>query len=269
MRFFFGGGLKTYYKRHLPHYQPEDATFHVVFRLAGSLPYHVVEELREERDRLRDLLQTGVRNEELASLLRKEEWGYFRRFDALLNGTSTGPHWLRKPEIAEIVKEAMHYRDQKFYDLIAFSIMPNHVHMIVENIRSTAFVRRVADPTKTNLSRRDAIAVRRADSGHEGRGSFVRRVADPTKANLSRRDSVPSNGLTDVLASLKKYTALRANRALHRTGPFWQSESYDHVIRTDAELERTIWYVLQNPVNANLVESREQWPWNYCKWNPE
>ena len=220
-----------FYKRHLPHYQPEDATFHVVFRLAGSLPRHAVEQLREEQKRLGELLERGVRNQGLFELFRKKRWGYFRHFNTLLNGTSTGPHWLRQYEIAEIVKETMHYRDSRVYDLIAYSIMPNHVHMIVEN---------------------------------------VRRGADTTKGSTSRRDSVPSNGaLTYILASLKKYTALRANRVLHRSGAFWQDESYDHVIRDDAELERTIWYLLQNPVSANLVVSWEQWPWNYCKWSPE
>lgn len=41
---------KTYYRRHLPHYQPENATYHVVFRLAGSLPATVIESLRLERE---------------------------------------------------------------------------------------------------------------------------------------------------------------------------------------------------------------------------
>ncbi len=42
-------------------------------------------------------------------------------------------------------------------------------------------------------------------------------------------------------------------------------ESYDHVIRTADELERTIQYVLNNPVKAGLVASWEEWPWSYIK----
>ena len=76
---------------------------------------------------------------------------------------------------------------------------------------------------------------------------------------------VPSYILADMFGSLKKYTARRANRILSRRGAFWQDESYDHVIRDDNELERAISYVLNNPVNASLVQSWEQWPWTYVK----
>jgi REP element-mobilizing transposase RayT len=81
--------------------------------------------------------------------------------------------------------------------------------------------------------------------------ALVGRVADPTKAG---RDNVPSYIVTNIFSSLKKYTALRANRLLHRRGSFWQDESYDHVIRDD-ELERVVWYVLSNPEKAGLVQS--------------
>ena len=67
------------------------------------------------------------------------------------------------------------------------------------------------------------------------------------------------------MGSLKKHTALEANKVLHRTGAFWQHESYDHVIRDSKELERMIWYVLYNPVKAGLTDSWEKWRWTYCK----
>ncbi len=71
--------------------------------------------------------------------------------------------------------------------------------------------------------------------------------------------------VTDIFGSIKKYTARRINKILHRSGPFWMDESYDHVIRTADELERTIQYVLNNPVKAGLVASWEEWPWSYIK----
>ena len=95
---------------------------------------------------------------------------------------------------------------------------------------------------------------------------LVGRVADPTKSNpVSGRDSVPSYIVTDILASLKKFTALKSNKILNRTGAFWQDESYDRVIRDDDELERMIWYVLSNPEKAGLVQSWKDWPWLYYK----
>jgi REP element-mobilizing transposase RayT len=207
-------GEKTYYHRHLPHYQPEFATFHIVYRLAGSLPRHVLEELRHEKELLK--LNDNVTNKKCPQPSRL----YFERFDALLGETSSGPIWLKEFDIAIIVKDAIHFRDNKLYNLIAYCIMPNHVHMLFELISNTNKNFRVGDSTYM---------------------------------------------ITKILASLKKYTALRANRILKRSGAFWQHESYDHVIRDSDELERTIWYILYNPVKAGLVKHPDNWKWSYCK----
>jgi REP element-mobilizing transposase RayT len=135
---------------------------------------------------------------------------YFAQFDAALDAAVTGPRWLAEPEIARLVVEAAHHRDGKQYDLLAFCVIPNHVHMVL------------------SVERNDISLYR-------------------------------------ILQSLKRYTAREANRVLGRHGPFWQHESYDHVIRDAAELDQTIWYVLYNPVKAGLSDAWEAWPWTYCK----
>lgn len=71
--------------------------------------------------------------------------------------------------------------------------------------------------------------------------------------------------MSDVLENLKWYTALRCNEALGMGGAFWQHESYDHVVRDSEELERIVWYVLNNPVKAGLVKSWGEWRWAYCR----
>jgi putative transposase len=38
--------------------------------------------------------------------------------------------WLRDPRIAGLVSESLHHRDSQVYDLDAFCIMPNHVHLV-------------------------------------------------------------------------------------------------------------------------------------------
>ena len=68
-----------------------------------------------------------------------------------------------------------------------------------------------------------------------------------------------------ILQSLKRHTARRANEILDRRGSFWQAESYDHVARDSAELERIVQYVIDNPVKAGLVSEWESWPWTYCR----
>ena len=43
--------ISTYYQRKLPHWHPEGAMFFITFRLANSLPLHIIQELKEERER--------------------------------------------------------------------------------------------------------------------------------------------------------------------------------------------------------------------------
>ncbi len=58
--------------------------------------------------------------------------------------------------------------------------------------------------------------------------------------------------LKDILHSWKRFSARKINAALHRQGGLWQSESHDHIVRDDAELERIEHYICQNPVKAGL-----------------
>ncbi len=82
----------------------------VTFRLAGSLP--------ESRAFPPERLSGGEA---------------FVAMDRLLDHARTGPLYLKLPEIASMVMQAILDGDAKFgrYDLHAFVIMPNHVHMLV------------------------------------------------------------------------------------------------------------------------------------------
>ncbi len=122
---------KTYYRRRLPHYQPEDATFFVTFRLHGSLPAEVMHKLVQEKESAEKFLASSTSGTRNRGRFEDHRQAYFERFEALLDSGSSGPHWLRDDHIASIVAEAIHYRDKKQYDLLAFCIMPNHVHMVV------------------------------------------------------------------------------------------------------------------------------------------
>lgn len=61
-----------------------------------------------------------------------EERRYFGKWDAFLDRAEFDPHWLAQAEIADIVKEGLHHRDGKVFDLHAFCIMSNHVHVVFE-----------------------------------------------------------------------------------------------------------------------------------------
>ncbi|MCW5980102.1 MAG: transposase, partial [Bryobacteraceae bacterium] len=64
----------------------------------------------------------------------------------------------------------------------------------------------------------------------------------------------PQVSVSRLLGSLKGATAKQANLLLRRTGkPFWQDESYDHLVRNEGEFERIWRYIENNPVSACLA----------------
>jgi REP element-mobilizing transposase RayT len=102
-----------YYERNLPHWHPEGRAIFLTWRLYGSLPEHIIVQLRNAEDR------SG----------RK-----FVRADRFLDKASFGPLWLRNPEIAGEVESCIlrGARELQQYTLVAYVIMPNHVHLLIE-----------------------------------------------------------------------------------------------------------------------------------------
>ncbi len=71
----------------------------------------------------------------------------------------------------------------------------------------------------------------------------------------------PEVPLRRIMNGIKGVTAQAANHILGRTGqPFWQDESFDHWVRSEAEFQRIWSYIERNPVTAGLVERPEDWP---------
>jgi REP element-mobilizing transposase RayT len=66
--------------------------------------------------------------------------------------------------------------------------------------------------------------------------------------------------LSKITKWLNGVSARRANLILGRTGmSFWQDESFDHWVRSAAELQKIAQYIETNPVSANLVNEPESW----------
>jgi putative transposase len=58
---------------------------------------------------------------------------------------------------------------------------------------------------------------------------------------------------------IQSYTATMCNRVRGETGVYWQSETFDHWVRDEAEAFRIIEYIEHNPVKAGLAEQPEDW----------
>lgn len=126
--------------------------------------------------------------------------------DGLLDRARSGPRYLAEIAVARAVVQAIRDGAAKLnrYDLHAFVVMPNHVHLLVT----------------------------------------------PHLANAR------------WLGPLKGFTASSANQLLRRKGPFWQDESYDHLVRSAEEFRKIVAYIEHNPVAAGLVNVAEDYPWS-------
>jgi len=230
---------KEAYGRNLPHIQPPAATLFVTFRLAGSIPRSVMDEwLREKREitaaqsRRAALGQPSETGDQLAFQRR-----WFREFEPLLHAGETGPLWLSEPRIAELVREALHYRDGKVYRLDAFCIMPNHVHIVFAPMLSERQAREMAIGAWREKRASFESEQPRSLVGHEGneadgdsttqsdilagRGRNDVHGEQPTQPDRLRYQGV----LSVIMLSLKGYTARKCNIELDRSGGFWQHES--------------------------------------------
>jgi REP element-mobilizing transposase RayT len=103
----------TFYRRRLPHWLPDDCPVFVTWRLRNSLP--------EKSSISVAGAQPKIIGEE------------FQRIDQRLDHVSTGPLWLEDPRIASMVAASFEFgaHTQERYDLHAFVVMPNHVHLLI------------------------------------------------------------------------------------------------------------------------------------------
>lgn len=127
-----------FYERNLPHWQPDKAEFFITFRLVGSLPKSAIEKIKFNKklldQKLSEQNKSTARSDSLSDL-RKYYQSTFQKYEKQLDGGKRGPTWLANPDIAQIVKEAIHFRDHKVYNLYAYCIMPNHVHMVLKMLK--------------------------------------------------------------------------------------------------------------------------------------
>ncbi|MEM8739802.1 MAG: class I tRNA ligase family protein, partial [Planctomycetota bacterium] len=69
-----------------------------------------------------------------------------------------------------------------------------------------------------------------------------------------RKDDGTPYTLSELLHSIKSYSANQINQLRGETGRVWQDESFDRIVRDDQEFEEKFDYICNNPVKAGLVE---------------
>lgn len=118
------------YRRKLPHIQPVNATYFVTYRLANSIPKSTLIELQIKKENFERQLQSIKSPVEREKLKNEFHKIYFKNYDDILDKIQSGPSWLNDPGIALIVSKSIKHYDGRGYDLLAYTIMPNHVHQV-------------------------------------------------------------------------------------------------------------------------------------------
>lgn len=114
---------------HLPNLKRAGSVYFVTFRLADSLPSEIIKQLKHEREAL---LQQALAAKRPLTWQEEQQlfaW-YSDRVESFLDAGS-GECWLRQPELARLVADAIKFFDGDRYDLHAWVVMPNHAHVVV------------------------------------------------------------------------------------------------------------------------------------------
>ena len=109
-----------FYRRRLPHWFPDDATVFVTWRLAGSVPP--------------GMARVGQTIAVCGLPTQVAPHATFLQHDTHLDRSDFGPVWLGDPRVASMLTAALQHGEtaRQFYNLHAWVIMPNHVHVVLE-----------------------------------------------------------------------------------------------------------------------------------------
>lgn len=104
------------HRRNLPHRYPPGTTLFLTWRLFGSLPHRVA-----------PAPEIADQNAGKVFLVQDRE----------LDRAAVGPLWLKNRRVAQLMAEALQKGagDYRLYELFAWVVMPNHVHVVWKPFR--------------------------------------------------------------------------------------------------------------------------------------
>ena len=123
---------QSFTRRRLPHWDVPDAAYFLTTCLEGSIPAQGRLDLERHRDELAhrprpELVTPGDWQRRLWKLrfARRETW----------LDTQAAVRHLADPRLAQVVVDSLYWYSGKHYDLLAFAIMPSHVHWVFQPLR--------------------------------------------------------------------------------------------------------------------------------------
>ena len=93
------------------------------------------------------------------------------------------------------------------------------------------------------------------------RWAVGRYVIMPDHVHFFCRPQAQAVSLSVFMQSWKSWSAKRILRGLGESGPLWQPEFFDHLLRSESSYLEKWEYVWQNPRRAGLAGESAEWPW--------
>ena len=169
----------------------------------------------------------------------------FVSYDEALCLEKYGHPYLKDAALAHIVAEEIRRHDGTDYDLLAYSILPNHVHLLLDLRHMMA-----EDPALDDLE----------SFLHKPLRHTVRKIQDTTEPPLKKALRLLGPHLDPT--TFQKHNT---KGSVHLEGKFWHERSFDFQVFDSTTFEKIAQFILQNPVNAELVSNWKEWPFSYWK----
>jgi REP element-mobilizing transposase RayT len=115
---------------HLPHWEAGTATYFVTFRLADSMPQEVLRRILFAR---KDIPSTAGQMGRTISEPERKRLAklHTRRIEGYLDA-GAGACFLRNDAVARVVADSLRQFHGSRYQLFAWCVMPNHVHVVFQ-----------------------------------------------------------------------------------------------------------------------------------------
>ncbi len=211
-----------FYRGDLPHLTPIGGRFFVTFSQDDALPQRELERLRRfYHDELNNISNQELSSKEADLLTKAARRHHFRRYEQQLDGQKYGSCKLSNPENAALVVEQILRFDGELYDALAYCVMPNHVHLVLDL------------------------------------GLQIDKLEDK---GVHHEEIVAAyKQLGYVMNRIKGASSRYINQRTNSSGKLWRRESYDHWIRPWEPVDNFCRYVWKNPEKAGLVTGGQDW----------
>lgn len=114
----------------LPHRFDTDKPIFITYRLKFTLPWSLLQTLNDKKACwFNELKKLDRREQDLQ--IDKQASTFFHWYDELLANQANTPDMLKQKEIRDIIIEALRFHDGLRYRLLAYCVMPNHVHVLI------------------------------------------------------------------------------------------------------------------------------------------